>query len=32
MKMILAFALLLVAAVAYAILTAQDNNGGRDDE
>ncbi len=32
MKMILAFALLLVAAVAYAILTAQDKDQGGDDE
>lgn len=28
----LAFTLLLVAVVAYAILTAQDKDGGRDDE
>lgn len=32
MKMMLALTILLVAAVAYAILTAQDNDGGRDDE
>lgn len=28
----LAFTLLLVAVVAYAILTAQDKDGGHDDE
>lgn len=32
MSNFLAFTLLLVAVVAYAILTAQDKDGGRDDE
>ena len=32
MTNLLAFTLLLVAIVAYALLTAQDNDGGRDDE
>lgn len=32
MSTFLAFTLLLVAVVAYALLTAQDNDGGRDDE
>lgn len=32
MSTFLAFTLLLVAVVAYAILTAQDKDGGRDDE
>ena len=32
MNNFLAFTLLLVAVVAYAILTAQDKDGGRDDE
>ena len=32
MSNLLAFTLVLVAVVAYAILTAQDNDGGRDDE
>jgi hypothetical protein len=32
MSTFLAMTLLLVAVVAYALLTAQDNNGGRDDE
>lgn len=32
MSTFLAMALLLVAVVAYALLTAQDNDGGRDDE
>ena len=32
MSTFLAMTLLLVAVVAYAILTAQDNDGGRDDE
>jgi hypothetical protein len=32
MSTFLAMTLLLVAVVAYALLTAQDNDGGRDDE
>jgi hypothetical protein len=32
MSTFLAMTLLLVAVVAYALLTAQDNDGGHDDE
>jgi hypothetical protein len=32
MSNFLAFTLLLVAVVAYALLTAQNDDGGRDDE